>query len=381
MKKLINILSSISWISLVSLSTISCNKDNNLTFKQQETDVVNAINQKETSNLKENILKKLAITDILPNPTITYDSKKSQITYDIKINQSANTFLNNNYEYRIPEVKGSFNIDIKNNKITNDEYNLNYNVGNYQNYLRNTSNILTGSTNDFTLIMDSQNWEDLENTIWDHSGSTISDVNKELKNLKIYNSNISLTIDNWKTITITLPNILQQNYAACIHVIKQNGNFQIVYTNLTKQDEHNMPLPEEQPWIPLNSFQSDSIQDGSTVSKDNKFITLNKDILYELKDIYTSNQNNEQYGKTNWNSTRITYLLNQDNYCNTNLDYQTIATCIYNNWNIELINNFLAKNYQRTYRDNNGKSVIVPINFLIMQYDQNNKYIRNNLNI
>ncbi len=361
--------------SLTSLSTIACQQQNN-TFKIplaiQENYVVQAINAKQNKQQTANF-NPLTFNNILANPIITNSNLNSKnevvIHYDIKIKQTANTFWNNNFVHRIPEISGIFTLNLDTNKISNNNINLiSYLVGNYQNYINNVSNILTGSTNDFTLIMNGDDWDDFTYFIINPSNGM--DGNFYLKNIShIYNPNIALSNEDWKSILKTLAKMngignLADGYAACLHITKiSKSSFQIVYTNLIKNDEYNMPLPNEQPWLPLFAFNSiKDWKDGSIMTSNNKFISINKDALKELIDIYTDNS---YYHNSNWNIITIIKLLQNNHLCNTNLDLKTIATCLFNNWNINLVNNFLASNHE----------------YFLMQYNDNNNYIKNNWNM
>ncbi len=68
-------------------------------------------------------------------------------TYDVKIKQNSNTFLNNHFTYLIPEVRDNFILNLYSNLIIyNSIFKIIYLVGNYQN---NINNILTCATDDF----------------------------------------------------------------------------------------------------------------------------------------------------------------------------------------------------------------------------------------
>ncbi len=372
MKKLLNILSVLTFASLTSLSTIACQQQNNMSFslQQKEKYVVMAINAEQNRHLKTNF-NQLTISDILENPKIILNYKHGiSFTYDIKIKQNANTFWNNNFVYRIPEVSGDFTLNLDNNNIIDNHITkITYLVGNYQNYINNVANILTGSTNDFTLIMNAPNWTNFVNWIsndtnWNgHDGG-----NAWLYNLNINNSNIILTNDQWNSILHHL-NILgilriDDGYAACIHIVREPGkDFQVSYNNLTKQEEHNMPLEIKVPWLPLFAFKSPNDDDRMSIDQNNKFICLNKDILKEFNDIYSDNSQDYKYN--NWNVSTISNLLSINHLCNTNLDFRSIATCLINNWNSKLINHFLTSDHE----------------YFLMQYDANNNYVKNNWNM
>ncbi len=330
-----------------------------------------AINKTQNKKWKTNF-NPLTIDDILDNPIINIKLNTKHeflFTYDIKIKQDANTFLNNNFTYRIPEVSGSFTLNLDSEIIDISVPIINYIFGNYQKYINNVDSILTGSTNDFTLMMNEDDWSEFVNwTSHDTKWNSYDGGNAWLHFLNLNNSNIILNNEQWKLILNNLQILdVPEGYVACIHVIKiSNKIFITTFNNLSVIDENNMFLPEnEKPWLPLFAFNSNyDWEDDEVLAANNKFIALNKDILKELIDIYTD-CNCQNYKSQNWNITTISQLLQTNHFCNTNLDLKTIATCLINNWNINLVNNFLASNHE----------------YFLMQYDNNNNYVKNNWNM
>ena len=92
----------------------------------------------------------------------TYNKNTISISYDIDINQNRYTKFNDVNNYHMPEINGSFNIISK--SFSNDKLIEKDLAGTYNTDIKSVSNILTGVTNDISLIMSYDDFNDLIST-------------------------------------------------------------------------------------------------------------------------------------------------------------------------------------------------------------------------
>ncbi len=238
----------------------------------------------------------------------------------------------------------------------------------------NVANALTGSNNDFTLIMNEDDWSEFVNwTSHDTKWNSYDGGNAWLHYLNLNNSNIILNNDEWKLILKQLTILdVPEGYAICIHVIqKLKMNFQITYTNLTVQDKNNMPLPKNgQPWL-KTSFIGDE-------NSNNLMITTSQfRNLLSVYDYATKNANAilTDYNKNpnNYNDIKIwfyhTYVV-----CDTDNTKNNVAMWKNNQLNELTIESLFEKYYQDFYLQNYDNKLNFA-NFIANTADNNNQIL------
>ena len=241
------------------------------------------------------------------------------------------------------------------------------NVGKYTNveYIYNpllsTHDELYGTSKDFTLIMENDDFAHLAVGMND---STLKKIfPKDCSKL----TNVSNT--NWLSIFKQLENKYKSASIADGYVgILNVQNNQVMYSNVTPpggtsnattniKTYYNETYYSKniRSFLPTFSFN----ENGQGTSSTNK-IALNKSYLNIFKDMKSKN--------ANWNSNSIEALLKTDNFQFSNSKPENIAKCIYNLFNNK--NKFTYIN--KILNEQLNKDVII-------SFDSNNKYLNDEL--
>ncbi len=338
MKKLLNILSTLSLTSICSLSLVSCqNKMPKWSLLDKENYIVQAINEHEIANLNSNV-NSLTIDDIssIIKISIKWKSKHFNLAYDINLknySQSEN-IITQKYKYLIPEIQGSF--DFINTKISNNQMTLIENINNdYQNIIPD-SNLLVGITDDFVAIFDDNSWTEIYNRILDDH-----DPVGYINNITLKNPNINFTNDDWTQILYSLikfsgDSTAKSGYSLFMHIKKMNNIFQVVYANLNHDGTTNMPYANDKEQVENNCTKFD---------KNTYQFLLNKNILWQLNDMFSYQQNL-------WTNENIHNLINNKMWltnCNVNDAVNNFKILFDDQNNLNVVNQLFNDNAHNSF--------------------------------
>ena len=227
--------------------------------------------------------------------------------------------------------------------------------------MKNIHNLLVGNTNDFTMILNANSYDD-----W-YKASLNGDANKYLQVYNLKNSNIILTNDEWVNIAESnkLENFSSSNsYYAAIHVV----NKKVVYTNMNSESTyHDFPAYKNSLFVIQNIIGT---QNNFSLIFNNS--QLNK---YIQNYLITNNPKSNLYWK---NNNPDNYTTHDDWFYNTEFEYYNKSKAFWISKNItqEMIMKVLS-NYINNYINQQSISSKNSINFknLVNNTTDNNNAI------